>query len=755
VVPSGEESEASAERPDGVESVDSSVNDWLDDLRAAADDEVRPEPVETRVVPGSSDIEDDSEPLEPVDMPDWLSGTGPIAEAREDRTAVPADFSIRDGDEWLLPDEVGPEGSPAAERPFRGLLPEEPLLASADIPQWLREYAPDDAGTQAEPASVLDDELVDLPEFPDWLRDLGPIDRGTPSGQVEERPAVEAPIAEAGPGMETRRLTPEDGAIPRDAWEPEYGVETDWESDPEWLREIGVSPVLEETPLAPDRTQVDEPISTAIRIPDWLKEGPEREVEPTAAVAEPETRALAEEQPRAVEREPAEEASAAESDRGEAAAPVVPPDVGPEAVSARDRGLAELPDWLRDEDEGVESDAVELDIPAPEFRPGAPTVPAWLAEILAEPPAPAEEGAPSATDASLEDEGLGVTLERALIPEWLQDMRPEDAEERAPVTGVVETDGLLQGLFDLLPSSFVVRIPPSHRTQSSAPPDRASLARAELLQSLLGQPIAPPLPVREERRVRGRSGWGRGLVAMVLLVAVLGALGLPLVVRGLPPLSQPVTTLGSERLHQVVGSLGAGDEVLVAFDYGAPEADELNAAARPVLQHVIEQGVHVTVVSTRPDGTVVASALMREVAGSAGEYAVLNYRPGAAAAVSQLLTAVERTPTLLLVLTSRLAPLRRWVELARVHYGDQLPVALVGSAALEPVASPYVDGNAGQVSGHIHGLRGAASYESLRGTRGDATRWLNALAAGHVAVILLMVLGSIYHGLARFQRGDT
>jgi hypothetical protein len=195
--------------------------------------------------------------------------------------------------------------------------------------------------------------------------------------------------------------------------------------------------------------------------------------------------------------------------------------------------------------------------------------------------------------------------------------------------------------------------------------------------------------------------------------------------------------------------------VLVAFDYGAPEADELNVAARPVLQHVIDQGVHVTVVSTRPDGTVVASALMREIAGSASEYVVLNYRPGAAPAVSHLLTAVERTPTLLLVLTSRVAPLRRWVELARVHYGDQLPVALVVSAALEPVASPYVDGNAGQVSGHIHGLRGAASYESLRGTGGDATQRLNALAAGHLAVILLMVLGSIYHGLARFQRGNS
>ena len=756
VAPSGEESEASAERPDGVVSVDSSADDWLDDLRASADDEGRPEPVESPGVPYSPDIEDGSESLEPVNMPDWLWSMGPIAEAREDASRAPADGAFGGEGGWLPPKEVPPERSAAEERPFTGLLPEEPLLARADIPQWLREYAPDDADAQAEPASVLDDdELLDLPEFPDWLRDLGPIDGSTATSGVEDPPTVEELIGEAGPVVETRRLAAEVGAIPRDGWQPGHGVETDWEVDAEWLREIGVSPELEEMPLALDEAQVDEPISTAIRIPDWLKEGREPEVESTGAVEEVGATAFAEEQPPIGEREPAEDASPADSDQGKSAAPAVPLEVGPEAVPAIDRGLEELPDWLRDEDEGVESEAVERKIPGPDLQPSAPTVPAWLAEILAEPPAPAEEGGPGATDVSLEDQGLGVTLERALIPEWLQDMRPADTEERGPVTGVVETDGLLQGLFDLLPSSLVVRIRPSYRAQSTALADRASLARAELLQSLLGQPIAAPLPVGEERRARDRSAWGRGLVAMVLLVVVLGTLVLPLVVRGLPPLSQPVITLGSERLYQVVGSLSAGDEVLVAFDYGAPEADELNAAARPVLQHVIDQGAHVTIVSTRPDGTVVASALMREVAGSAGEYAVLNYRPGAAPAVSQLLTAGERTPTLLLVLTSQVAPLRRWVELARVHYGDQLPVALVGSAALEPVISPYVDRNARQVSGHIHGLRGAASYESLRGTRGDATRWLNALAAGHLAVILLMVLGSVYHGLARFQRGNT
>jgi hypothetical protein len=243
----------------------------------------------------------------------------------------------------------------------------------------------------------------------------------------------------------------------------------------------------------------------------------------------------------------------------------------------------------------------------------------------------------------------------------------------------------------------------------------------------------------------------RRLVASVLLLAVLVMLLAPLMMRQIPRLTQPVATPGAFQLYNVINALGAADDVLVAFDYGPPEADELDVVARPILEHVIDQGAGVSIVSTRPDGPLVASALMSEIADSPDQYTLLSYRPGAATAVSQLLTAADRPPGLLLVLTSQAAPLRRWVEQARAHYGDQLPVTLVGSAALEPAASPYLDTSAGQLRGSIHGLRGAASYEALRGVRGDATQRLNALAAGHTAIISLMILGAIFYGLKKAQ----
>jgi hypothetical protein len=78
-------------------------------------------------------------------------------------------------------------------------------------------------------------------------------------------------------------------------------------------------------------------------------------------------------------------------------------------------------------------------------------------------------------------------------------------------------------------------------------------------------------------------------------------------------------------------------------------------------------------------------------------------------------------------------------------YGDTLPVVAGMSAALEPAASPYLESNAKQLEGAINGLSGAATYEVLRQSEGQATQRLNALAAGHIAIVGLMILGAVFY----------
>jgi hypothetical protein len=207
----------------------------------------------------------------------------------------------------------------------------------------------------------------------------------------------------------------------------------------------------------------------------------------------------------------------------------------------------------------------------------------------------------------------------------------------------------------------------------------------------------------------------------------------------------PVTKSGASRLHTAVEELEAGEDVLVAFDYGPPEADELSVAARPVLEHLFARGGTASIVSTRPDGTLIAEAVMRDIAASEDQYRVVGYRPGTSTAVSQLLSSVDREPAMLLLLTSRAMPLRIWIEQVSARYGEDLPLAVVGSAALEPVASPYLEPTAGQLAGAIHGLAGAASYEALREAASGATERLDALAAGHIAIVILVIVGALIH----------
>jgi hypothetical protein len=452
----------------------------------------------------------------------------------------------------------------------------------------------------------------------------------------------------------------------------------------------------------------------AIEIPDWLKEA-EAGVPP---------------------RTPEEQAEA-EAETGS------PKETAPEP--------AEIPSGLQEAEAGPEEAPTEAYVPSfTETPDDAVETPDWLAGIMTSSSDEEPQDAPFPGELGVADEAWGADLERADIPDWLQELRPSE-DEKEIARGPLETEGLLKGLRGLIPAAGFIGAPATFEGPAPSQTSEASLARAELLQSLLGKPAiqttaAPSREMRERRTDAGRLA-ERWLVAILLVLAVLSMLLAPLVTGQRSHLTQPLAVPGATDLHRVIDALDAGDHILAAFDYGPPEADELDAVAQPVLAHVLERGAGISIVSTRPDGPLVAQAMMARIADSEDQYTFIGYRPGIATAVSQLLNVTDEAPTLLLVLTSRPTPLRLWIEQANARYGDRLPVVAVGSAALEPVASPYLDANAGQLRGAIHGLKGAAAYESLRGASGGATGRLDALAAGHIVIVGLMMVGALLHAL--------
>ena len=676
--------------------------DWLTQLRASAVEEVEePDVVE--------------EPAEPVEIPDWLRDMGPIGV--ETRT--------KPGKEQPSPEARWEEQAPTTPPPATARVTErlqEP--APAEVPDWLREIArPKGAPPEAAPpvAEVArEEEAPAMPpiapaEVPDWLREIAPPEAAPP----EAAP----PVTEA---------VPEEAAL---TMPPPAPAEV-----PDWLREIAppeaAPPVAE---AVPEEAAPAMPPPAPAEVPDWLREIAPPEAAPAEAV------------PPVAEAAPEKEI------------PAMPPPTP-----------AEVPDWLREiaRSKGAPPEGAP---PVAEAAPPVPPpmelpteAPEWLAELRAEPGPPSAPTAPAfegITPSPPAEPEIGVAemegLARAAIPDWLEALRPHpEAPAAAAEAEPVEIEGLLKGVRGALAPITTFQVPAIRESTGPSEISKVSLARAQLLQSLLARPAEALQPqVRKRTHSDGRGvSMGervqRWLVAAVLLIAVGGILIAPLIPFDIPALTQPTTSPGASRLHKAIQGVSAGDTVLVAFEYGPSEADELDLVAEPILRHVLAQGARISVVSTRPERLAVAEGLLSTIEAPEEQY-TQRYRPGDATGVSQLLAEVGNQPTLILVLTAQPGPLRWWVEQAHALYGDTIPVAAGVSAALEPAASPYLDVSAGQMEGAIIGLRGAAAYETPGESPERGTLRLNALAVGHLAIVGLMILGASLYALDSLRgRGE-
>ena len=684
--------------------------------------------------PDGEGAEDEAQPIKGVSLP-----TIPLDEEEQEREVPSEELEGSPSEDWLeelreSTDEVDQDAEDL-ESPERVEKREEDI-GPVDIPDWLAEIGSVSEGTQgsrspeelpsdeasdkATKSADISEQRQDLPppqgmapedktspaededplepaEIPEWLIEL----RSEQSEALTQ--ANEEPSAVEGQAEEKQRAEqPQDEAL--------FAEKPKLEELPEWLQETIGTAAEAEQPLQPDETEssIDEPL-------DQLEEAP------AAGGGLP----------------------SRESPSGET-------EGLPSAESV------ETPEWLQDIGGGQEKTPPEeptiafTETPPETFEP-----PEWLRDLMDEEPLAEEEPSPLSSGAVFADEGSSGMPEPAEIPQWLRDLRPSKAEHEETPEAPPETEGLLKGLRGLIPASSGIEAPASYKIQSTAGTAEASRARAQLLQSLLGQPHARPRPELEEKGSETRRRLEQWIVAVVLLVSVLGMLLAPLLIGETPRLTEPVAASGAARLFEIVNGLEATDTVLVAFDYGPAEADELNSVTEPVLEHLIDSDGRLSIVSTRPDASPVAAALMSKVTNSSDQYTLLGYRPGADTAASHLLAAVDEPPALLLILTSRPGPLLRWVEQVQARYEGQIQVATASSALLEPVTTPYLDVNAGQLGAAIHGLRGAAAYETLRGKQGAATQQLNTLAAGHVAIVALMIVGAVIYGIGGAEREET
>ncbi|NLF01178.1 MAG: hypothetical protein GX601_09400, partial [Anaerolineales bacterium] len=341
-------------------------------------------------------------------------------------------------------------------------------------------------------------------------------------------------------------------------------------------------------------------------------------------------------------------------------------------------------------------------------------------------------------------------LAPAEIPEWLDALRPQD-EDVPGEEGPLEAAGVLAGLSGILPMAAVAPAVGRAEASRAAEISEASLARAQLLQGLVTR-----VPDAAEPRVERRKGTNgrqlaRALVVLVMALVVIGGLAAAYWFRPLPTFVElPSSLPAADRLYDAVEALGPGDVVLVAAEYWPGQSDELGPVAAPVLRHLLDQGVSIQVVSTRPEGQALTAVLLQDLLGDGAlaealpyELPEWGYQPGDAVGVTRLLR-LAPSARMVVVLAAQPAGLRWWVEQVTAYHDQTMPLMVIASASLEPVASTYLADGSEQIGGAVSGLAGAAYYESRLSGGQTAAPWtLNVLAAAQVAAVGLIILGAV------------
>ncbi|HLF25465.1 MAG TPA: zinc ribbon domain-containing protein [Anaerolineae bacterium] len=743
------------EIPDWMRPADGEVPDWFQRLSEPA----QPRPTQPAPPP----------PKAAEDLPDWMHELGlvpPAAEAAAIASDAAGASSEEETSDWLqqLRGSVEPPAEPdLTEAPdwlsgFEAPLPVEPeavaptpsdwpdqapsAAVDADLPDWLKELggesappAPAEASTPEPPVTVADE--------PDWLAAMRAEPPAEPIPPVEEQPAAE-PDWLAGLQAQTGSESAEDvtdwlAAIrdetPTPAAEAEaVSDEPDWlaalggqaqpeasqesvEEAPDWLSRLG-------EPEAPVAAPEPEPATAPADVPDWLlgmTTPEETESAPTpddvpdwlheigASQAEP---IMAESAPPAATPVVAfvEEDLSRED---QVATPDWLTNIGeqPSAAPVEEAPPTELPEWLRELGPLPATPGRPEETP---FGEGTEVVPGELPEWVRgmqpgqAPPTFADESGHSLTSV-IEQPVSDTGLEAAAIPSWLQALRPTETVGLAPEVdgGVAETEGVLAGLQNVLPASLLMGQAHGSATSRQGQIAGVDLARAGLFQELLTRGSLAPTVVRAgpARGLRVSARLNRWVIAFVLIVAVfIPNLAIGEVVEDIFHLRN-VDAEAFSAAREQIAALGAGDRVLVTFDYDASQAYEMEPIAEAFLADVFQHRAEVVAVSLNPTGPALANRALKAVGTDGVTVVEQGFLPGQAVGAQNAL--ISGQYDLIVLLAGSPEAARWWIEQVGAS-SAQTPVVAGLSAGVLPQVQPYQQ--SGQIKATVTGLIGGLAY---------------------------------------------
>ncbi|MFZ5979304.1 MAG: hypothetical protein ACOYVF_01610 [Candidatus Zixiibacteriota bacterium] len=244
------------------------------------------------------------------------------------------------------------------------------------------------------------------------------------------------------------------------------------------------------------------------------------------------------------------------------------------------------------------------------------------------------------------------------------------------------------------------------------------------------------------------------------------------------PVKLPVyVTPETRQLFDAVEALPESSVVMLTFDYYPSTIAETEPMSRVALHHLFRKNIKVITLTTVPlGGPSMAEQITREMAGEYGkvygvDYVNLGYKANYVAVLKGLGSSIEAIyPSDNLSVPLSELPLMNevksyddidfiyvvsdngivdyWISIVNAQYG--IPVGCGVTAVMAPKFYAFV--SAGQMTGLLGGMKGAAEYEILAGKEGRAYTGMDAQSLVHLLVIAFVILGNLGFFMGRRKK---
>ncbi|MBN2225997.1 MAG: hypothetical protein JW763_01400 [candidate division Zixibacteria bacterium] len=234
----------------------------------------------------------------------------------------------------------------------------------------------------------------------------------------------------------------------------------------------------------------------------------------------------------------------------------------------------------------------------------------------------------------------------------------------------------------------------------------------------------------------------------------------------------------ARQLYEAIDALPNGSVVMLTFDYYPSAMAETQPMSIAALRHMFSKDMKVLTLSNIPlGGPSIAERVTREIALEYDkvygiDFVNLGYKANYVAVMHGLASSIESifpsdysgTPLRDLPMMKHVknyrdiefifvvadnATVDYWISIVNAQYGK--PVGSGVTAVVAPKMYSFVD--AGQMTGLLGGMKGAAEYERMVDISGSAIRGMDAQSLVHLLVIFFVIVGNLGFFMSRGKDG--